>query len=181
MGAQIRRAAPATGLLWRGSCSLISRGGLWPRWMDPRQLSCPALLWPHRGRWEMPVPSLPCLSWGRWGGERKPSAASLCFTCCFPGSFYNIHLWKQPLFASIITRIFLHLSVIIGNWSIVWGTKYSVTWKWFIAALFLKMLETKMLGQNICAMSVWLQSSYKRRRPGAFYQGKPEVTNWIIL
>lgn len=43
------------------------------------------------------------------------------------------------------------------------------------------MFETKMLGQNIWAMSVWLQSSYKRRRPGAFYQDKPEVTNRIIL
>lgn len=82
------------------------------------------------------------------------------------------------LFASIITRILLHLSVIIENWSIVWGTKYSVTWKRFIAALFLKICENKMLGN---VMSAWLQSSYKGRRPEDFYQGKPEGTNGSFL
>lgn len=39
----------------------------------------------------------------------------------------------------------------------------------------------KLLGQNICVMSVWLQSSYEGRRPGDFYQGKPKVTNRSIL
>lgn len=83
-------------------------------------------LWLCQGQEEMLIPSLCCLSWGiwggcnplqSWGGENKPSTASSS-TCCFTGSFYNIGLWKQPLFAGIITRIFLHLSKLkycLGN------------------------------------------------------------------
>lgn len=105
------------------------------------------LLWLCQGQGKMLIPTVPFLgkigcplqSWD-WGDELSH--------CCFSGSFYNIHLWKQLLFAGIITRIFLHLSVIIRKLKDCLGSK--ITFKQFTAAFLLRVFRKTTETKCIC-------------------------------